>query len=88
MNIGDIKNQERVINELIGFIRKVLVEPEICDTAKRIAREHINDDNADTVIAEMLSSTTNVKIPAKHSDADKLFLKVLKDVIKDEKALY
>ncbi|MFW1677237.1 hypothetical protein ACFVYJ_05580 [Pontibacter sp. JAM-7] len=88
MNISDIKNQERVINELIGFIRKVLVEPEISDIAKRIAREHINDDSADAIIAEQLSATTNVKIPAKHSDADKLFLKVLKDVIKDEKALY
>ncbi|MDF2182314.1 hypothetical protein [Neptuniibacter sp. CAU 1671] len=88
MNIGEIKNPERVINELIGFIRKVLVEPEICDTAKQIAREHLNDENADVVIAELLSSTTNVKIPPKHSDADKLFLKLLKDVIKDEKALY
>ncbi len=88
MSVAEIKNKERVINELMSFIRKVLVEPEICEKAMQIAREHLNDENATVVIADEISATTNIKIPVEHSDADKLFLQVLIDVIKDEKALY
>lgn len=88
MSIAEIKNKERVINELMGFIRKVLVEPEICEIAKQIAREHLNDENAAVVIADKLSAATNVKIPLEHSEADRLFLEILIDVIKDEQALY
>ena len=88
MSIAEIKNKERVINELMSFIRKVLVEPDICEQALAIAREHLNDENAATVIADKLSATTNIKIPIEHSEADELFLEVLIDVIKDEQALY
>jgi hypothetical protein len=88
MSITEIKNKERVINELMSFIRKVLVEPEISKIATDIAREHLNDDNARVVIAEALSAATNIKIPLEHSEADELFLDVLIDVIKDEQALY
>ncbi|MAY40741.1 MULTISPECIES: hypothetical protein [unclassified Neptuniibacter] len=88
MSVTEIKNKERVINELTSFIRKVLVEPEICETALNIAREHLNDENPEVVIADALSATTNIKIPVEHSEADRLFLEVLIDVIKDEKALY
>ena len=88
MSIAEIKNKERVINELMSFIRKVLVEPEICETALEIAREHLNDENAEIVIADKLSAATNIKIPIEHSEADRLFLEVLIDVIKDEQALY
>lgn len=88
MSVAEIKNKERVINELMGFIRKVLVDPEICDAAKAIARKHIGAENATQLIAEELSSTTSVKIPLDRSDADELFLYVLSEVIKDEQALY
>jgi len=88
MSIAEIKNKERVINELTSFIRKVLVEPEICSTALDIAREHLNDENAEIVIADKLSASTNIKIPVEHSEADRLFLELLIEVIKDEKALY
>lgn len=88
MSVTEIKNKDRVINELMLFIRKVLSEPEICDKATAIARKHVNDANADVLIADELSATTNVKIPVEHSDADALFLQVLKDVVKDEQALY
>lgn len=88
MSITEIKNKERVINELTSFIRKVLVDPEINETALAIAREHLNDENARLVIAEKLSASTNIKIPLEHSEADELFLDVLIDVIKDEQALY
>jgi len=88
MSVAEIKNKDRVINELMLFIRKVLSEPEICEKAIEIARKHINEPNADVLIADELSSSTNVKIPIEHSDADTLFLQVLKDVVRDETALY
>lgn len=88
MSISEIKNKERVINELTLFIRKVFAEPEICNVAKDIARKHLNDPNALTLIGEELSATTNVKIPIEHSEADDLFLELLIDIVKDETALY
>ncbi|SIQ79439.1 hypothetical protein [Marinobacterium stanieri] len=88
MSIAEIKNKERVINELLRFIRKVLVEPDISEKALEIARKHFNEENAEVLIAEELTSTTNVKIPIEHSDADRLFLELLVDVVRDEKALY
>lgn len=88
MGISEIKNKERVIDELLRFIRKVLQEPEICAAAKEIARKHLNEKDADRLIAEELSATTNVKIPTEFSDADELFIDLLKEVVKDEKALY
>jgi len=88
MNVSEIKNKDKVINELLLFIRKVLVEPDINTKALDIARKYIDEKNADVLIADELSSTTNVKIPVEHSDADKLFLKLLRDVVRDEKALY
>lgn len=88
MSIAEIKNKERVINELLRFIRKVLVEPDISEKALEIARKHFNEENAEILIAEELTSTTNVKIPIEHSDADRLFLELLVDVVRDEKALY
>ncbi|KAA0874288.1 hypothetical protein [Nitrincola tapanii] len=87
-NISEIKNKERVINELMRFIRKVLADPQICPVALEVARKHIDSKNADVLIADELSSLTSVKIPVEFSDADKLFLQVLKDVVRDEQALY
>ncbi|TVQ73106.1 MAG: hypothetical protein EA373_01785 [Oceanospirillales bacterium] len=87
-NIAEIKNKDRVINELMRFIKKVLAEPEICEKAIAIARKHIDKKDADHLIAEELSAITSVKIPIEFSDADKLFLHVLKEVVRDEQALY
>lgn len=88
MSATEIQHPQRVIDELSRFIRKVLNEPEICNIAKDIARKHLNDDNANQVIGEELSSSTSVKIPLEHSEADDLFLELLKDVVRDEQALY
>jgi len=88
MKVSEIKNKERVIDELLLFVRKVFNEPEICDIAKQIARKHINEKDADQLIADELSNTTNVKIGIEKSDADLLFLELLKDLVRDEKALY
>lgn len=88
MQVSEIKNKERVINELMLFIRKVFDEPQICEIAKEIARKHIDKQDANQLIAEELSATTNVKIPIEQSDADQLFLQTLKDLVRDEQALY
>lgn len=85
---ANVINKERVINELLLFIRKVFSEPEICTIAKEIARKHIKSPNAAMLIAEELSATTNVKIPLEHSEADDLFLELLVELVKDETALY
>jgi hypothetical protein len=87
-NITEIKNKERVINELMRFIRKVLADPSICEVALSVARKHIDKKDADQLIAEELSSLTSVKIPIEFNEADKLFLHVLKEVVRDEQALY
>ncbi len=84
----EVRNRERVIEELRVFIKKVLVEPEIIGTSLQITRECIDEDDADHKISEQLSATTNVKIPAQHSEADRLFIELLKEVVRDEKALY
>ena len=57
MQVSEIKNKERVINELILFIRKVFDEPQICEIAKEIARKHIDQPDANQLIAEELSAT-------------------------------
>ena len=88
MKVSDIKNKDRVISELLLFIRKVLVEPEICEKAMEIARKHQKSPNAKVLIADELASTTNVKIPVEHCAADTLFLELLIEVVKDETALY
>jgi hypothetical protein len=88
MAVKEIKNKERVIDELLLFIRKVFSEPHICDIAKEITRKHLGKENASVLIAEELSSTTNVKIPLEHSEADDLFLSLLIELVKDERALY
>lgn len=88
MSAIEIRNRDRTIEEMRIFIKKVLVEPEIVPHCLDIARQLIDEDNADQQIAEQISSSTNVKIPQQHSDADTLFIELLKEVVRDEKALY
>ncbi len=84
----EVRNRERVIEELRVFIKKVLVEPEIIGKSLEITRQLIDEEDSAQRIAEQLSATTNVKIPAQHSEADQLFIELLKEVVRDEKALY
>lgn len=84
----ELRNRQRVIEELRIFLKKIFVEPEIISHSLAIARELIDEDNADAIIAQKISDTTNVKIPAEHSDADRLFLQVLREVVRDENAMY
>jgi hypothetical protein len=84
----EVRNRQRVIEELRVFLKKVFVEPEIISHSLAITRELIDEDNADAIIAQKISETTNVKIPTEHSDADRLFLQVLREVVRDENAMY
>jgi hypothetical protein len=84
----------RVINELRGFIKKLLQDPRILEQSLEIARRHYSEgkpEDAAARIANEISDTTSVHIPEdpqEHSEADKLFLELLKEVIGEEQALY
>jgi hypothetical protein len=88
MSSLELRNRDRAIEELRIFLKKICVEPGIIEHSLAITRELIDEDNADAIIAQRISNTTNVKIPDEHSDADKLFLQVLREVVRDEKAMY
>ena len=89
----------RVINELRGFIKKLLQDPQILDLSLTIARriykenEQTGQDNEQVMarIAKEISATTSVHIPedpSEHSEADRLFLELLKEVAGEEQWLY
>lgn len=85
----------RIINELSGFIKKLLQDPSVLETSLAIARQHLTSNNNDThvlaAIANQISDTTSIHIPEnpeEHSEADRLFLELLKEVVQEEQALY
>jgi len=84
----------RVINELRGFIKKLLQDPKILEQSLEIARRHLPEGSSQAVMARIaneISDTTSVHIPedpADHSEADKLFLELLREVVGEEQALY
>src|SRR5690554_1413406 len=84
----------RVINELRDFIRKLLQDTKILEQSLEIARRHLAEGSRSDVtvrIANEISETTSVHIPedpAEHSEADKLFLELLREVVNEEQALY
>ncbi len=88
MSSLELRNRDRAIEELRIFLKKIFVEPEIISHSLAITRDFIDEENADAIIAQKISDTTNVKIPTEHSDADKLFLQVLREVVRDENAMY
>ncbi|MFI0471236.1 hypothetical protein ACGLWX_00760 [Halomonas sp. HMF6819] len=93
MSASEIQ-KSRVINELRGFIRKLLQDPEILTQSLNVAREELSEGSGPAVMARIaneISGTTSVHIPedpAEHSEADKLFLELLKEVVQEEQALY
>jgi hypothetical protein len=84
----------RVINELRGFIKKLLQDPMILEQSLQIARRQLAEDSRDRAMAKIaneISDTTSIHIPedpAEHSEADRLFLQVLREVAEEEQALY
>lgn len=84
----------RVINELRGFIKKLLQDPKILKQSLEIARRQLSEGSKSEAMARIaneISDTTSVHIPedpAEHSEADRLYLEVLKEVVDEEQALY
>ncbi|KPQ26964.1 MULTISPECIES: hypothetical protein [unclassified Halomonas] len=93
MSASEIQ-KTRIINELRGFIRKLLQDPKILEQSLVIAREQLSEGSSPAVMAQIanqISDTTSVHIPedpAEHSEADKLFLELLREVVQEEQALY
>ena len=93
MSASEIQ-KTRIINELQGFIRKLLQDPKILEQSLEVARKEFANGNSQDVMARIaneISDTTSVHIPedpAEHSEADKLFLSLLREVIMEEQALY
>ena len=91
---GSEIQKTRVINELRGFIKKLLQDPQILEQSLVVARKHLPESSDPTVmatIANEISDTTSVHIPedpAEHSEADRLYLELLKEVVLEEQALY
>ena len=75
--------QAKMINELRTFIKKVLSDPTIAVKSMEIARKHRGQPNA-----QEISASTNIRIPENWSEADKMFLDIIHDVLDDEEALY
>jgi len=88
MSTADEGRQARIIDELRVFIRKVLSDPTIAVKSMEIARKYQGQSDARLKIAREISATTNVRIPEHLSDADKLFLDIIEEVLDDEAAMY
>ncbi|MCG6656169.1 hypothetical protein HOP52_00030 [Halomonas campisalis] len=93
MSASEIQ-KTRVINELRGFIKKLLQDPRILEQSLEVTRRHLGEDSQKDLMARIaneISETTSVHIPedpSEHSEADKLFLELLKEVVSEEQALY
>ncbi|MDN6296982.1 MAG: hypothetical protein L0J54_03020 [Halomonas sp.] len=93
MSASEIQ-KTRVINELQSFIRKLLQDPKILEQSLAVARQQLdNGGSADSMarVANEISDTTSVHIPedpAEHSEADRMFLALLREVVLEEQALY
>ena len=80
--------QQKVIDELKGFIRKVLSDPTVAARCMEIAREYRHSRRAREEMAREISAQTIVRIPEEHSEADETFLDIIEDVLEEEDALY
>ncbi|MCP5205628.1 MAG: hypothetical protein H7A01_00335 [Hahellaceae bacterium] len=88
MSSADESRQVKVIGELRTFIKKALSDPTLAGKCMEIARRLKNEPDADTKIAAEISAKTNVRIPEKLSQADKMFIEIIHEVLEDESALY
>lgn len=84
--------KHRVINELRDFIKKLLQSPQTLEQALEVARRHhAGGAEAAALIAREITDTTSIHIPddpQEYSEADVLFLELLKEVVDEEQALY
>lgn len=88
MSTSNESHQARMIEELRVFIKKVMSEPTIAVKSMEIARKYRGEPNADELVAREISANTTIRIPENWSEADKMFLEILHEVLDDEEALY
>lgn len=88
MSTASESRQAKIIDELRVFIKKVMSDPTIAVKSVEIARKYRDQPNSDELIAREISANTTVRIPESWSEADKMFLEILHDVLDDEEALY
>lgn len=88
MSSVEESRQGRVISELRTFIKKVLSDPTVAPKCMEIARQYKDDPGAAAKIASEISAQTIVRIPEQHSEADRIFLEIIDEVLDDEAALY
>ena len=88
MSTAEESRKAKVISELKVFIRKVLSDPSVAGKCMEIARKLKDEPDADKLIAEEVSASTIVRIPEEPSDADKIFISIIREVLDDEAALY
>lgn len=80
--------QAKMIDELRVFIKKVLSDPTIAVKSVEIARKYRDQPDANESIAREISANTTIRIPETWSEADRMFLDILDEVLDDEEALY
>ncbi|PSF05175.1 hypothetical protein C7H09_16380 [Marinobacter fuscus] len=80
--------QAKMIDELRVFIKKVMSDPTIAVKSMEIARKYRGQSDADEAMAREISANTTIRIPEAWSEADKMFLEILHEVLDDEEALY
>lgn len=91
MNSTSEISKARALTELRQFLKKLLVEPGTLEKTLEIAQRHYGDHKMMDKVAGDITSETLIKIPddpAERTEADKLFLELLKEVVEDSKALY
>ncbi|MBD3658138.1 MULTISPECIES: hypothetical protein [Marinobacter] len=88
MSTAAESRQAKVIDELRVFIKKVLSDPTIAVKSVEIARKFRDQPGSDELIAREISANTTIRIPENWSDADRMFLDILHEVLDDEAALY
>ncbi|SET61953.1 MULTISPECIES: hypothetical protein [Marinobacter] len=88
MSTANESRQAKVIGELRVFIKKVLSDPTVAVKCVEVARKHRGKPDAHQLVADEISASTTVRIPENWSEADRMFLEILDDVLDDEEALY
>jgi hypothetical protein len=88
MSSASESRQAKIIDELRVFIKKVLSDPTIAVKSVEIARKYRDQPHANELVAREISANTTIRIPENWSDADRMFLDILDEVLDDEEALY
>lgn len=91
MNSSSEISKARALTELRQFLKKLLLEPGTLEKTLEIAQRYYGDHKMMDKVADAITAETLIKIPedpTERSQADQLFLELLKEVVEDSKALY